>query len=97
MRASSRLSLEDGMTTFSCCAWAALRRRVRKSETGSVIDMRSPRALGHSRDVTVVRELAQADPAHAELAVHRAGAAASPAAGVAPRRVFGCPLLADAL
>src|ERR1700683_5036464 len=97
MRASSRLSLEEGMITCSCCAWAALRRRVRKSETGSVIAMRSPRALGHPRDVTVVRELAQADPADAELAVHRARAAAAPAAGVAPGRVFRCPLLADAL
>ena len=44
-----------------------------------------------------MRQLAQADPAHAELAVHRACAAAAPAAGVAPGRIFRCPLLADAL
>src|ERR1700761_5692833 len=39
IRASSRLSLEDGIVTSRCCALAALRKRVRKSEMGSVIDM----------------------------------------------------------
>src|SRR5436189_4361667 len=41
-----------------------------------------PAAFGHARDRAVVRELAQADPAKAELAVHGARAAAAAAPGV---------------
>src|ERR1700728_923461 len=91
MRASSRLSFEDGIVTSWCCALAALRKRVRKSATGSVIDMRSPARLGHAGDVPVVSKLAQADPADAELAVNRPGAAATTAAGVAPGLELGGP------
>src|ERR1700744_1235021 len=100
IRASSRFRREDGIVTSWCCARAALRRRVRKSATGSVMDIAAPllpARLGHAGDVSVVRELAQADPADAELAVHRAGTPATPAAGVAAGLVFGGPLLADAL
>ena len=39
MRAISILSLLAGISTVSCDAWMALRTRVRKSATGSVIDM----------------------------------------------------------
>src|SRR6478609_6820680 len=84
MRAISILSLLAGISAVSCDAWMALRTRVRKSATGSVIDMRLPAALRHARDVAVVREVAQADPAHLELAVHRARAAAAAAARVLP-------------
>src|SRR5262249_40312899 len=50
--------------------------------------MRSPRALRHPGDVAVVRELAQTDPAHAELAVDGPCATAATAAGVAPGGIF---------
>jgi hypothetical protein len=76
---------------------AALRRRVRKSATGSVIDMRSPTRLGHAGDIAVVGELAQADPAQAELPVHGSCAATAPASGVAPGLVLRRALLANAL
>src|ERR1700759_201673 len=45
IRASSRLSLEDGIVTSRCCALAALRKRVRKSEMGSVIDIQTSPCL----------------------------------------------------
>src|SRR4051794_19301758 len=97
MQAISTFSLLAGISTVSCDAWMALRTRVRKSATGSVIDMRLPAALRHARDVAVVRELAQADAAQAELAEHRARAAAAAAAGVCPGLVLGGARLADAL
>src|SRR5262245_4993227 len=98
MRAISRLSLLDGISTSSCAAVIPLRTRVRKSAMGSVMDMgRLPGALRHPGDVAVVRELAQADAAHTELAVHRAGAAAAAAAGVLPGLVLGGAHLAHAL
>src|SRR6478735_11773504 len=97
MRASSRLSLLDGISTSWCAAVMPLRTRVRKSATGSVIDMELPGALGHARHVAVVRELAQADAAHAELAVHRTGAAAAAAARVRAGLVLRGARLAHAL
>src|SRR4029453_4247416 len=97
MRAISILSLLAGISTVSCDAWMALRTRVRKSATGSVIDMRLPAALGHARDVAVVRELAGAEPHQAELAEHGAGAATAAAAGVLAGLVLGGARLADAL
>src|SRR5437764_2356911 len=97
MRASSRLSLEEGMATSWCWALAALRRRVRKSATGSVIDMRSPTGFRHPGDVAVVGQLAQADPAQPKFLVYGPGAATTAAARVAPRFELRCPLLADSL
>src|SRR5919107_5194238 len=98
MRAISTLSLLAGISTVSCDAWMALRTRVRKSATGSVIDIvRLPAALRHAGDVAVVRELAQADPAQAELAEHGARAATAAAAGVLAGLVLGGARLADAL
>src|SRR5919199_818133 len=47
----------------------------------------SPGALGHAGDDALVRELAQADPAEAELAEHRARAAAAVAARVVAHAV----------
>src|SRR6185503_1290632 len=102
MRAISILSLLAGMSTVSCDAWMALRTRVRKSATGSVMDMRFerlllPAALRHARHVAVVRELAQADPAQAELAVDGTRAATAAAAGVLAGLVLGGACLAHAL
>src|ERR687893_2488610 len=89
MRAISCLSLDDGISTVSCAAMIPLRMRVRKSAIGSVIDMRSPARLRHAGDVALVRELAQADAAEPELAVHRTRAPAAAAAAVRPRGVLG--------
>jgi hypothetical protein len=62
-----------------------LRIRVSMSAIGSVSILRLlPTALGHPRDLAVVRELAQADPAETEFPVDGARAAAAPAAGVLP-------------
>src|SRR3954469_17414776 len=83
IRAIWTLSLDAGMSTVVCDAWIPLRIRVRKSAMGSVIDIRRylPAALRHAGDVAVVRELAQADAAHAELAEHGTRATAATAAG----------------
>src|SRR3954470_6643513 len=99
MRAISVFSLDAGMSTVVCDAWMPLRIRVRKSAMGSVIDIRRylPAALRHSGDVAVVRELAQADAAHAELAEHRARAPTAPAAGVLAGLELGTACLAHAL
>src|SRR4051812_18556448 len=99
MRAISVFRPEAGMSTVSCAAWMPLRMRVRKSAMGSVIDMRLllPARLRHARDVAVVRHVAQADPADAELAVHRTGAAALAAAGVLAGLVLGWTCLTHAL
>src|SRR5215210_5988476 len=100
MRAISILSLLAGISTVSCDAWMALRTRVRKSATGSVMDMRRallPAALGHARDEALVRELAQADPAEDELAIDGTRAAAAAAAGVLAGLVLGGACLAHAL
>src|SRR6476620_5777419 len=87
------------MSTVVCDAWMPLRIRVRKSAMGSVIDIRwyLPAALRHAGDVAVVRELAQADAAHAELAEHRARAAAAAAARVLACLVLRTACLAHAL
>src|ERR671929_1507623 len=97
MRAISRLSRLDGISTVSWAARIALRMRVRKSAMGSVIDMRSPARLGHAGDEPLVGQLAQADPAQAELAVDRARTPAATAARVGARRVLRAARLADDL
>src|SRR5579872_852523 len=75
------------MTTRSCSALLALRMRVSMSATGSVsIVSLLPAALRHAGNRALVRQLAQADPAEAELAIHRAWAAAAVAAQMDPRR-----------
>src|SRR4051812_4724024 len=97
IRARSRLRRLAGISTVSCAAMIPLRMRVRKSATGSVIDMASPARLRHAGDVAVVRELAQADPAQAELAVHGARPAAAATARVGSRRVLRSARLAHDL
>src|SRR5690349_6671134 len=87
------------MSTVVCDAWIPLRIRVRKSATGSVMDMLSdlPARLRHAGDVAVVRELAQADAADPELAEHGTRAAAAAAAGVLARLELRTACLAHAL
>src|SRR4051794_37682422 len=98
MRASSRLVPEAGITTSPCAAMIPLRMRVRKSAMGSVMLIADlPARLRHAGDVAGVRELAQADTAQAEPAVHSAGTAAATAARVRARRVLRRPLLPDDL
>src|SRR3954451_2172901 len=99
MRAISVFSLDAGISTVVCDAWMPLRIRVRKSAMGSVIDIRRylPAALRHAGDVAVVRELAQADATHAELAEHRARAPAAATAGVLARLELRTACLAHAL
>jgi hypothetical protein len=74
-----------------------LRMRVRKSAVGSVNDMGLPTALGHPWDEALVGELAQADPADAELAVDGASAAATATARVSAGLVLGRAPLAHSL
>src|ERR1039458_2439958 len=88
IRASSLFTLDAGISTVSGAAWIALRTLVRKAAMGSVVDMSGgsllargvgvlPGGLRHPGDLTVVGELAQADAAHPELAIHRARTSAS--------------------
>src|SRR3954470_23545164 len=88
IRARSRLKPLAGTSTVSWAAMIPLRMRVRKSATGSVIDMRSPARLRHAGDVALMGELAQTDAAEPELALHRARPAAAAAARVGPRLVL---------
>src|SRR5215216_8113056 len=92
MRAMPSLRRDVGISTRSCSALLALRMRASMSATGSVSISRAPplpAALGHPWDHALVRELAQADPAEAELLEDRA----RPAAAVATRVVAHLELL----
>src|SRR5262245_41268846 len=75
---------EVGIVVESCIALLALRMRVSMSAIGSVC-MSLPARFGHAGDLTLVRELAQTDPAEAELPEHRARPAAAVAARVLAR------------
>src|SRR4051794_29632591 len=97
MRATSVLNLECGMSTNSKSASSPLRMRVRRSASGSVIDMALPARLREPGNVALVRDLAQTDPAEAELAEVRARATAALAAVVVARLVLGLALLAHHL
>src|SRR3954466_10938475 len=97
MRAISRLSRLEGISTVSCAAMMPLRIRVRKSAMGSVIDMRLPTRLRHAGDEAVVRQLAKAQAAQAELAVDRARATATPTTRLRARRVLRRPVRGDDL
>src|SRR6266536_5840172 len=64
------LSLDDGMSTFSCSARLALRMRVNRSAIGSLIDMvrlSLPARLDHARHFALEGELPEAEPAELEL------------------------------
>src|SRR5687768_3752968 len=93
--ARASFCFEEGIFTTSWYCTLPLRMRVSMSAMGSVIVMWSPplqRALRHARDLARQCELAEADPAQAELAVHGARAAAALAAGVAPHLELGRPV-----
>src|SRR4051812_3212715 len=84
------------MRTSSCIATLALRMRVSMSAMGSVmviVGLPSPARLGDARDLAGVHELAQAEPAQPELAVHGARPAAAAAPRVGPHLVLGLALL----
>src|SRR3954463_12504676 len=97
MRAISVFRPEFGTMTSSWAAWMPLRIRVRKSAIGSVIDMRSPARLGHAGDEAVVRQLAQAQAAEPELAVHGARTSATATTRVRARLVLGRSLRSNDL
>src|SRR2546428_5808859 len=90
MRASSTFSRDAGTSTSSKSAIRPLRIRVRKSATGSVVDIGGgslPPPLGQSPHLALVGPLAPADPAQPPPAGERARAAAPAAPGVAARLV----------
>src|SRR5215210_6696109 len=96
MRAISSFIREVGISARSCIALLALRMRLSMSAMGSVSTSRHlPTALRHARDRALMRELAQADPAQAELPEHRARTPAPAAARVVPHRKPFRPRLLD--
>src|SRR3954462_14495557 len=99
MRAISAFIFECGITTSSWPARKPLRMRVRKSAIGSVIDIAKPlpARLLDTGDQALVCDLAQADPAQAELAVVRARTTAPLAAVVFARLVLVRARLLDDL
>src|ERR1017187_4327357 len=100
MRAISVFSLEAGTSTLGWRALMALRTRVSMSAMGSLVILAlqrflwvSPARLRDAGDLPVQRQLAEAQPADAELAQKSARPSAAPAAVavlavVQPRR-FG--------
>src|SRR3954447_3308411 len=96
-RAISTFIRELGMVACSCSALLALRMRVSMSAIGSVSTVSLlPARLRHAGNRSLVRELAEADPAEAELAEHRTRAAAPVAARVvAHLELLGSPLFHD--
>src|SRR5262245_27559656 len=79
--ATAALSLVAGMSTNWRSIRLALRMRVSRSARGSVIMVvPSPARLLHAGDQPVAGQVAEADPADAELAVDRPGPAAQPTA-----------------
>src|SRR5262249_55908721 len=65
------LMFERGHSTDCLRAWIPLRMRARKSAIGSVIDIfvrPLPARLDHTGDIAAQCELAEAEPAHLELA-----------------------------
>src|SRR3954469_22854261 len=95
-RESSTFIFELGITALSWSALLAFRMRVSMSAIGSVsTSSLLPTGLRHAGDHAVVRKLAQADPAKAELAEHRARPAAPVAARVVADAVLLRPRLLD--
>src|SRR3954454_5844258 len=90
------LRRECGIDAVSCIALLALRMRVSMSATGSVsISVLLPRALTHVGDDALVGELAQAEPAEADLLSRRPREAALVAARVVAALVLRRPRLLD--
>src|SRR5262245_59179286 len=81
--ATRTLSLDEGMSTFSCSARLPLRMRVSRSAMGSLlIGASSPARLHDARHLTLERQLAEAETAQLELAQVAPGPAAQLAATV---------------
>src|SRR5437879_5050861 len=80
------LSLEAGMSTFSCSARLALRMRVRRSAMGSLLIAPSPARLDDTGHLALEGELPEAQTAHLEFPEIAPGSAAQLAAAVEPRR-----------
>src|SRR5262245_54601094 len=78
------LSLELGMSAFSCSARLALRMRVRRSATGSLF-MRSPARLHDAGNLALERQLAETQPAQLKLPQIAARAPAQLASAIGPR------------
>src|SRR3954451_7651552 len=93
MRAISAFSLEAGTSTFGWRAWIALRTRVSMSAIGSLVIVLLlqflPASLGHTRNLAIQRELAEAEAANSELAQERARPSAAPATVPVAARQFG--------
>src|SRR5713226_7642970 len=87
-------SLEAGRSSSSRPARCALRMRVKRSATGSVmlIACSSPGRLDHSRDLAAQGASAEADAAHLELVQERPRPAAQFAAVVGPHLELGLQL-----
>src|SRR5690242_13130840 len=83
-RAIASFVRDHGTSTRSLRAWLPLRMRVKRSAIGSVIDIASPTRLDETGDLPLARQIAQAEPAHAELAVERPRPAAQRTAVVLP-------------
>src|SRR3954453_15119690 len=94
-RAISTFIRELGMVACSCSALLALWMLVGMSAFGSVSHLSLlPARLRHAGNRSLVRELAEADPAEAELAEDRARTAAPVTARVVAHLVLlGSPLL----
>src|SRR5712692_7950101 len=87
------LSLEEGMSTFSCSARLPLRMRVSRSAIGSLlIGWPSPARLHDARNLALEGQLPEAEAAQLELPEVAPGPAAQLAAGVGPRRELRRPL-----
>src|SRR4051794_36259265 len=97
MPASDSFSFEDGIFTRSCMATLPLRMRVSMSAMGSVIVMRrtppSPARLCHTRNLSRVGEIAEADAAQPELAEHGARPSTPATPGVGLHLELGLALL----
>src|SRR5688572_17579380 len=83
--ATRTFSLEAGMSTFSCSARLALRMRVSRSATGSLLIVPSPARLHHARHLALEGELPEAQAAHLELSEDPPRTAAQAAAAVGTR------------
>src|SRR5688500_8800582 len=96
--AIATLILEDGMRTVSCLAETPLRIRVSMSAMGSDIVMFAPSlpaGLRHAGDLSLQRELTEANAAHREHADVATRPAAQPAAVAFPRRELRRPVRLD--
>src|SRR5262245_429490 len=78
------LCRDHGTSTLALRAAAPLRMRVSMSAMGSVIMSGSPAGLHEARDLSLAREVPQAEPAHAKAAEERTRPSAQRATVVGP-------------